>query len=144
MTDRPSGRAASRRPAEPRRSKNRPMAVRPAAAAPVARPEGRLHLLPRHRAQIEALLREHLPGVQVWAYGSRITGENHDGSDFDLVLRAPGLKKIPSAPLGDLWEALRESTIPFLVEARDWARLPERLHEEIEQDYVALVKADER
>ena len=29
------------------------------------------------------LLREHLPDVEVWACGSRITGESHDGSDLD-------------------------------------------------------------
>ncbi len=112
------------------------------AAAPLPvrhRPADRLHLSPRHRAQLEALLREHLPDVEVWAYGSRITGESHDGSDLDLVLRAPDLQKIPIGRLSDLWEALRESTIPFLVEARDWARLPEGFHGEIERDYVVLV-----
>ena len=31
----------------------------------------RLDLQPRHRKQIEAMLREQLPGVEVWAYGSR-------------------------------------------------------------------------
>ena len=110
-----------------------------AAPSPARRPADRLHLSPRHRAQLEALLREHLPGVEVWAYGSRITGESHDGSDLDLVLRAPDLQKIPVGRLSDLWEALRESTIPFLVETRDWARLPEGFHGEIERDYVVLV-----
>ena len=118
------------------------MTDRPAAAAPptARRPADRLHLSPRHRTQLEALLREHLPDVEVWAYGSRITGESHDGSDLDLVLRAPDLRKIPVGRLSDLWEALRESTIPFLVEARDWARLPEEFHGEIERDYVVLVE----
>ena len=50
----------------------------------------RLHLQPRHREQIEALLRKHLPGVDVWAYGSRVNGRSHDGSDLDLALRGPG------------------------------------------------------
>ena len=112
----------------------------PSAAAPDARRSRRLHLLTRHRAQLEALLREHLPDVEVWAYGSRVSGDSHDGSDLDLVLRAPGLEKVPMDPLFDLWEALRESTIPFLVEVRDWARLPESFHGEIERDYVVLVK----
>ena len=118
------------------------MTDRPAASAPspARRPADRLRLSPRHRAQLEALLREHLPDVEVWAYGSRITGASHDGSDLDLVLRAPDLQKIPIGRLSDLWEALRESTIPFLVEARDWARLPEEFHGEIERDYVVLLE----
>ena len=88
---------------------------------------------------IEALLKEHLPGVEVWAYGSRVNGRSHDGSDLDLVLRGPRLKEIPAGKLGDFTEAVEESNIPFFVEARDWARLPERFHREIKRDHVVLV-----
>lgn len=102
---------------------------------------GRMHLLARHRRVLETLLREHLPDVEVWAYGSRVNGRSHDGSDLDLVLRGPGLQEIPVDDLADFEEAVRESTIPFLVEARDWARLPKRFHPEIERDYVVVVKA---
>ena len=102
----------------------------------------RLHLLPKHRRALEALLRKHLPDVEVWAYGSRVNGRSHDGSDLDLVLRGPGLTEIPGDRLGDFEEAVRESNIPFLVEARDWARLPERFHREIERDRVVLVEGD--
>ena len=103
----------------------------------------RLHLAPKHRRLLEALLREHLPDVEVWAYGSRVSGKSHDGSDLDLVLRGPGLEEIPLGQLGDFDEAVRESTIPFLVEARDWARVPERFQQEIERDYVVMVECDE-
>ncbi len=99
----------------------------------------RLHLSPRHRAEIAALLRKHLPDVEVWAYGSRVTGRSHDGSDLDLVLRGPLLQRIPGDALGDFQEAIRDSNIPFLVEAHDWARLPARFHPEIEHDHVVLL-----
>ena len=99
----------------------------------------RLLLAPRHRAAIEALLKEHLPGVEVWAHGSRVNGCAHDGSDLDLVLRASGLREIPDDRFADFKDALRDSNIPFLVEARDWARLPETFHREIERDYMVLV-----
>lgn len=104
------------------------------------RQEGRLHLLPRHREQIETLLREHLPDVEAWAYGSRVSGASHDGSDLDLVLRAPDLEPIDDSALVAFLDALSDSTIPFLVEARDWARLPESFHREIEREYVVLSK----
>ena len=97
----------------------------------------RLALPRRYRDQLEALLREHVPGVEVWAYGSRVDGESHDGSDLDLVLRSPTLE-----PLGyeyfELVEALEQSNIPILVQAHDWARLPGSFHREIERDYVVL------
>ena len=41
--------------------------------------------------------------------------------------------------LADFEDALRESSIPFLVEARDWARIPERFHQEIEREHVGIV-----
>ena len=100
----------------------------------------RLHLQPKHRQVLEALLREHLPDVEVWAYGSRVSGRSHDGSDLDLLLRGPGLNEIPIDQLGDFEEAVRESSIPFMVEARDWSRLPERFHREIERNRMVLVE----
>ena len=100
----------------------------------------RLHLLPRHRLILEALLRKHLLNVEVWVYGSRVNGRSHEGSDLDLVLRGPGLNKIPLRSLIEFEEAVRESNIPILVEARDWARMPNRFHREIEREYVVLVK----
>ena len=103
----------------------------------------RLDLPRRYRDQIEALLREHVPGVEVWAYGSRVTGKSHKGSDLDLVLRGPDLKRIPGGQLMDLIEALEESNVPIIVQAHDWARLPERFHREIEREYVVLVEGEE-
>lgn len=104
----------------------------------------RLHLLPRHRSVLEKILQVHLPGVEVWAYGSRVNGRSHDGSDLDLALRAPGLTKIPAEQIADFKDAIYDSTIPFLIEARDWARLPERFQREIERDYVIVHSDTER
>ena len=99
-------------------------------------------LKPRHRRMLEEILREHVPGVEVWAYGSRVSGHSHGGSDLDLILRAPDLEAIPIGQLVDLEETLRLSTIPFLVETRDWARLPESFCREIERDYFILISAE--
>ena len=100
-----------------------------------------LHLPPRHRKGIVALLHKHLPGVEVWAYGSRVNDQSHEGSDLDLVLRGPRLAEIDTSQLADFIEALQDSTIPFLVEARDWARLPKSFHSEIERAHVVLAAA---
>ena len=99
----------------------------------------RMRLSARHRRALEALLRKHLPNVEAWAYGSRVNGLGHDGSDLDLVLRGRELEKIPFDQLADFEDAVRESTIPFLVEARDWAKLPEQSHRETEREYVVLL-----
>ena len=104
--------------------------------------DSRLYLRPEHRRTLEALLREHLPDVEVWAYGDRVNGRSQDHDGIDLALRGPGLKEIPASRLTDFEDAVRESTIPFLVEARDWALLPERFQREIEREYVVLVGTD--
>ena len=97
----------------------------------------RLDLHRRYRDQIEALLRQHVPEAEVWAYGSRVNGQCHEASDLDLALRSPSLE-----PLGyeyvELVEALEQSNIPILVQVHDWARLPESFHREIERDYVVV------
>lgn len=97
-----------------------------------------LDLLPRHRRIIEELLARHLPEVEVWVYGSRVDGRSHGGSDLDLVLRGPGLQPIPAGRMARFSAALRDSNIPFLVDARDWGRLPDDFRREIEREHVAL------
>ncbi len=99
----------------------------------------RLDLPRRYRKQLEALLRQHVPGVEVWAYGSRVTGESHEGSDLDLVLRSPTLEPLGGEYL-DLIAALEESHIPILIQAHDWARLPESFHQEIARNHVVLAE----
>ena len=97
----------------------------------------RLALPRRYRDQLEALLRQHVPGVEVWAYGSRVNGESHDGSDLDLALRGPALEPLDGGYY-DLLEAIEKSNIPILIQAHDWAMLPEGFHREIKRDYVVV------
>ena len=103
----------------------------------------RLELPLRYRRELEALLREHVPDAEVWVYGSRVSGESHPASDLDLVLRGPNLEPL-SHGFSDLLEALEESNIPILVQAHDWARLPQSFHREIERDYVVVQVGDRR
>ena len=103
----------------------------------------RLALPRRYRDQLEALLGKHVPGVEVWAYGSRVNGESHDGSDLDLVLRGPTLEPLDGG-FYDLLEAIEKSNIPFLVQAHDWTMLPESFHKEIERDYVVMQDGAQR
>ena len=98
-----------------------------------------LHLSDKHRAIVESILRTHLPTAEVWAYGSRVNGRSHDGSDLDLVLRNEDLAPLNPALITAVAQAFQESNIPFLVEARDWARLPHSFHAEIERNHVVLI-----
>lgn len=97
-----------------------------------------LFLKPQYRAEIIKLLQAHLPQVTAWAYGSRVNGRAHDSSDLDLVLRSTNLAQIPTAQIQAFRDALQESNIPILVEARDWATLPQSFQTEILRQYIAL------
>ena len=68
---------------------------------------------------------------EIWAYGSRVNGDAHDGSDLDLVVRTPNLQKLPIDVYLALKEKIQESNIPIVVELFDWARLPEIFHKNI-------------
>lgn len=76
--------------------------------------------------------------IEVWAYGSRVNGDAHEGSDLDLVIRTPTLQKLPTEVFLDLKVKIRDSNIPIVVELFDWARLPEAFHENIIAKHVVL------
>ena len=76
--------------------------------------------------------------IEVWAYGSRVSGSAHDGSDLDLVVRSQNLDKLPIDTYLELKEKIKYSNIPILVDLFDWARLPESFHRNIEALHEVL------
>lgn len=87
---------------------------------------------------LQGLFATHVPNAEIWAYGSRVNGGAHEGSDLDLVLRDPAdLQRVVSGA-DDLREALQQSTLPMLVDVHQWAHLPEAFRREIERAYVVL------
>ena len=75
---------------------------------------------------------------EVWAYGSRINGAAHDGSDLDLVIRSHDLQKMPIDILLDIKDKIQQSNIPIVVELFDWSRLPQSFQSNIEVQHEVL------
>jgi predicted nucleotidyltransferase len=98
----------------------------------------RLQLSAAHLAVLQSLLAEYVPIAEVWAYGSRVTGGAHEGSDLDLVLRHPQDLKQEVPDWFELKEALQDSRLPMLVELHLWPRVPVSFHAEIERAYVVI------
>ena len=98
-----------------------------------------LDLNPRYLTMLHELIARCLPpAVAVWAYGSRVNGNNHEGSDLDIVLRGSDLAPLPAGVLGRFREVLTESNLPIFVGAHDWATLPESFHPRILARYEVL------
>ena len=76
--------------------------------------------------------------MEVWAYGSRVNGTAHEGSDLDLVIRTPDLERMQPDIFSDLKDKIRESNIPIVIEIFDWAMLPLSFHKNIEAQHEVL------
>ncbi len=76
--------------------------------------------------------------IELLAYGSRVNGDSHDGSDLDLVVRALSLKPVNSEDTNNFREKLQDSTIPILIQVQDWARVPENFKVNILNNYEIL------
>ncbi|KJU83935.1 DNA polymerase III subunit beta [Candidatus Magnetobacterium bavaricum] len=97
-----------------------------------------IDIRPEYLRTLKTLLRRHVPGAEVWAYGSRVSGGGHDTSDLDIVLRSPDDLARPQENLLTLKEILSESELPILIDVLDWARVPEAFQREISKDYVII------
>jgi len=76
--------------------------------------------------------------VEVWAYGSRVNGTAHEGSDLDLVIRDKEKNGLPIDIYIGLVDKIKSSNIPILVELRDWNHLPKNFHDQILLQYEVL------
>ncbi|NDP60137.1 MAG: nucleotidyltransferase domain-containing protein [Oxalobacteraceae bacterium] len=99
-----------------------------------------LNLLPRYLGMLQDILEKVAPEAQVWAFGSRVTGQGHDASDIDLVMRDPRDLQHETRQTSALLEALVDSNLPLRVDVVDWARIPDEFRQEIERAYVVLRK----
>ncbi|WP_298266416.1 nucleotidyltransferase domain-containing protein [Geobacter sp.] len=92
-----------------------------------------LDLRPEWLSLVRRILAEYLPDAEVLAYGSRVNGTSHDGSDLDLVVRNPVEPGRSYPRLNELRRAFSESNLPILVDILDWAAIPEEFRAEISE-----------
>lgn len=79
----------------------------------------KLDILPKQWEIVQAVLQRHIPGYEVWAFGSRVKHTAKPYSDLDLVV----VTDTPLAldVLAALREAFSESDLPWKVDILDWA-----------------------
>lgn len=90
-----------------------------------------IDLKPADRTLLDQLIQQHLPGVEIWAFGSRIRGAAMPNSDLDLVAF-----NAAQPAVGNLKEAFAESDLTIAIDLHSWEELPEKFQENIKADYV--------
>ncbi len=85
-----------------------------------------IDVAPAHWDTVRDILARHVPGHEVWAFGSRVTGGARSYSDLDLAV---------------LTEAFAESNLPWRVDIVDWATTGESFRRIIERVHVVVQRA---
>lgn len=79
--------------------------------------------------------------VEILAYGSRVDGTAHEGSDLDLVLRSKDETQIDMSEFSNFKIEIEDSNIPILVQVFDWASMPESFRKNVLKNYIVLCKS---
>ncbi len=95
----------------------------------------RLFLRAEYLQMLVDIFNSYCPKAEIWAYGSRIKGEAHEGSDLDLVVKD---FNSPNKNIYDLQTLINDSYIPIIVEILDFNDIPASFQKEILKDYVVI------
>ena len=97
-----------------------------------------INLKEKHLQILLEIFEGYCPKAEIWAYGSRVHGDSHSGSDLDLVVKSFNDE---SKKLWELRELCRESNIPFLIDLHAYDELPQSFQQEILKNYVVIFPA---
>jgi type I restriction enzyme S subunit len=89
-----------------------------------------------HLKIVQDILNKHVPGWEVWAFGSRVTGKATETSDLDLAII--GDTPLDFETLAALRDAFSESRIPYKVDVVDWASISETFRKIITNRKIAI------
>lgn len=76
--------------------------------------------------------------MDVLAYGSRVNGDAHDGSDLDLAVCGKNSQSLPIDVYSRLLKKVQDSNIPILVDIKDFYALPSKFRQGIESKCEVL------
>ena len=94
-----------------------------------------LFINPAYLKMLKDIFDSYCPEAEIWAYGSRVGGDAHDGSDLDLTVKSFNSE---ICSLGKLKELISGSNIPFFVDINEFDKLPESFQREIEKKFIVL------
>ena len=92
-----------------------------------------MNIQDKYLSILSQIFRQVCPKVTVLAYGSRVTGDSHQGSDLDLAI-----KNVTISEIATLKDAIYQSNIPFLVDIHQYESLPDRFKTKIDKECVVI------
>lgn len=89
-----------------------------------------INLKPEYAEMLHRLFTYYCPKAEIKAYGSRVNGDSHDGSDLDLAVITFNDKE---KNIYTLRQLINDSNVPFLVDIHEYKYLPESFKKEIDK-----------
>ena len=94
-----------------------------------------------HLETVKRILELHFNGLEVLAYGSRVSGVNlTPDADLDIVVVSE--KPISLEDMISVEQAFAESGLPFRVDIVDGAKLPESIQKAIKKENEVIQEAE--
>jgi len=91
---------------------------------------------------VQRILGLHFEGLEVWAYGSRVTGVDLT-PETELELVVISERPLSFEDMTAVEKAFAESGLPFRVDVIDWVKLPESLQKQIKKEHDVVQAAAE-
>lgn len=98
-----------------------------------------IDISPADLKTVQQILADHVPELEVWAFGSRVSWHARATSDLDLALLT--VESLDTIKLALLIEAFSNSDLPFSIDIVDWAETSEEFRDLIQRDYVVIQEA---
>ncbi|MCQ2054931.1 MAG: nucleotidyltransferase domain-containing protein [Fibrobacter sp.] len=91
---------------------------------------------------VQRILGLHFEGLEVWAYGARVTGVDLT-PETELELAVLAEKPLSFEAMTAVEKAFADSGLPFRVDVIDWIKLPESMQKQIKKEHdVVQVPAE--
>lgn len=91
---------------------------------------------------VQRILGLHFEGLEVWAYGSRVTGVDLT-PETELELAVISERPLSFEDMTAVEKAFADSGLPFRVDVIDWVKLPESLQKQIKKEHDVVQSAPE-
>lgn len=95
----------------------------------------KLNIKPEYLKMLKDVFNNYCPKAEIWAYGSRVKDQSHDGSDIDMVVKSFNDE---TKNISELKQLLNDSNVPFLMDIAEFEYMPKYMQDEILKAYVVI------